>query len=440
MKKRIAFISEHASPLATLGGVDSGGQNVYVAEVSSHLASMGFEVDVYTRRDQPNLSTIVNWKPGLRVIHTDAGPPEFVEKEKLLGHMNEFANWMIRFISDQKLAYNVVHANFFMSAYVAMVLKEELGLPYCVTFHALGLVRRAHQKEMDKFPAERFRIEGAAIRNADAVIAECPQDRADLIHYYNADYRRIHIVPCGCNLAEFHPVNKLAARREIGFDTDELILLQLGRMVPRKGVENVIRAAALLKGKLRSLRVLIVGGESDEPDEEITPEIGRLKAIAGKLDILPEISFVGRKQREELKYYYSASDIFITTPWYEPFGITPLEAMSCGIPVIGAKVGGIKYTVKEGHTGMLVPPKNPEALHNAVLSMIAKPSMMRGMRKNAIARVKGLFTWDKVSRDLTEVYRICHENVMIEEKVIPLYRNRAIVRALNPSLPLISEE
>lgn len=439
MKKRIAIISEHASPLATLGGVDSGGQNVYVAEVSSQLAACGYLVDVFTRRDCEDLPDIIYWKPGLRVVHVEAGPSAFVAKENLLQYMDDFSAWMLRFISQHNLAYEVVHANFFMSAYVAMVLKEKAGLSYCVTFHALGLVRRAHQKEMDRFPPERFRIEDAAIGNADAVIAECPQDRADLIHYYNADHRKIRIVPCGCNLDDFRPIDREVARKHTGIANDEFVLLQLGRMVPRKGVENVIRAAALLKAKISRLRLLIVGGESSEPDETVTPEIGRLKGIAHSLGIDSLVTFTGRKQSDELAYYYSASDIFITTPWYEPFGITPLEAMACGVPVIGAKVGGIKYTVKEGETGLLVPAKNPEALREAVLRLYADEELRKQMSHHAIARVKQLFTWEKVTADLIDVFESCRE-ANVCHNVVPMYRNETIVRSISDTLPLISEE
>ena len=156
MTKRIAFISEHASPLAILGGTDNGGQNVYVAELSKELVRKGYHVDVYTRKDDVQQPCIVNWLPGIRVINVKAGPEVFIEKEKLLTYMNEFTDNMLRFIRKDKIHYEVIHANFFMSALVASNIKREIHIPYVVTFHALGLVRLVHQKEMDKFPAQRF--------------------------------------------------------------------------------------------------------------------------------------------------------------------------------------------------------------------------------------------------------------------------------------------
>lgn len=404
MKKRIAFISEHASPLATLGGVDNGGQNVYVAELSKALASKGYKVDVYTRKDNAGINDVVNWLPDVRVINVKAGPEHFVEKEKLLYYMDEFTSNMLYFMKEKKLNYDLIHANFFMSGLVASNIKKQTGIPYIITFHALGLVRLAHQKEMDKFPVERFDIEKMIVEDADAIIAECPQDRLDLINYYNADRSKITIVPCGFNPSEFYQIDKKIARTKIGLDHNEIILLQLGRMVPRKGVETVIRSISKLNTSINNIRLLIVGGEADEPDEISTPEIGRLKKIAAEENVTTQVTFTGRRNRNVLRYFYAAADVFITTPWYEPFGITPLEAMACGTPVIGSNVGGIKYSVKDGETGFLVPPKNPSALAKKIENLVLNHALLNAMKRNAIKRVNKYFTWASVADSVHCLY------------------------------------
>lgn len=404
MKKRIAFISEHASPLATLGSIDNGGQNVYVAELSTELARKGYFVDVFTRKDNEHTDEIVNWQPGVRVINIKAGPEFFVEKEKLLCHMSEFSQNMLCFIKRKNIDYGIIHANFFMSALVASCIKKELHIPYVVTFHALGLVRLAHQKQMDKFPVERFDIERMVVKDADAIVAECPQDKEDLIYHYNANRSKIIIAPCGFNPKEFHVVDKKLARDKLQLNNNETILLQLGRMVPRKGVDNVIRSLSRLNGSLKNVRLLVVGGESDKPDEKLTPEIGRLKKIAEEENVSAHVSFTGRRRRDVLKYFYAAADVFITTPWYEPFGITPLEAMACGTPVIGANVGGIKYSVEDGKTGFLVPPKNPEALANKISHLISDKLLMERMKHNAVKHVNKFFTWANVANTILDIY------------------------------------
>jgi D-inositol-3-phosphate glycosyltransferase len=395
---KIALISEHASPLATLGGVDAGGQNIYVMHVAQCLARAGHEVDVFTRRDDASLPTVVHLRPGLRVIHIDAGPARFVPKEQLLQYMPEFAR-ACELRCRNAGGYDVVHANFFMSGWVALHLKHTLGLPFAITFHALGLVRREHQRSADAFPDERIDIERTLVEEADCIVAECPQDRTDLIRLYGADPDKTVMVPCGFDPQEFSPMDRAEARRQLGLDPDEFIVLQLGRLVPRKGIDNVIRSMAHLPQEPAS-RLLVVGGESNEPDERITPEIGRLRGIASELGIESRVTFTGRRQRDELRRYYCAADVFVTTPWYEPFGITPLEAMACGAPVVGAAVGGIQYTVVQGVTGFLVPAHEPVALAERLAALQANPALARALGRAGIRRARSMFTWERVALQL----------------------------------------
>ncbi|HXH83540.1 MAG TPA: glycosyltransferase, partial [Candidatus Tectomicrobia bacterium] len=403
--KRIAMISEHASPLAILGGVDSGGQNVYVGQLARHLAAIGYEVDVFTRLDSAGLPETARWAPGVRIVHVPAGPPEFVRKEDLLPYMAEFREHMERFVRRQRVRYALAHANFWMSGLVAADLRRTLGLPFVITFHALGRVRRAHQRAADEFPDARFVIEDRIVAEADHLIAECPQEEEDLIRHYNADPARISIIPGGFDPAEFSPVSKPLARVSLGLDPDAPIVLQLGRLVPRKGVDTVIRAIARLRRQHGvPARLLIVGGETNDPDTRATPEIGRLQGIAREEQVEDAVVFVGRRGRDVLRYYYSAADVFVTTPWYEPFGITPVEAMACGTPVIGANVGGIKFTVRDGETGYLVPPDDPAALAERVAHLFRHPRLMTVFRRQAVRRANDLFTWRHVASGVAGLY------------------------------------
>jgi D-inositol-3-phosphate glycosyltransferase len=403
MSRRVALISEHASPLAVLGGVDAGGQNVYVGQLARHLAALGDRVDVYTRRDSEGLPEVVDWLPGVRVVHVPAGPAREIPKEQLLDHMPAFTAWMHRWVERER--YDVVHANFFLSGLVAAELKASLGLPFVITFHALGRVRRQFHGDGDGFPDGRFAIEDRIVAEADAVIAECPQDEEDLIRLYNADPGRITIVPCGFDPAEFAPSSRPLARMELGLDPADRILLQLGRMVPRKGVDTVIRATARLeRDHGLPTTLLVVGGADREPDEASTPELARLRAIAREEGIEHRIRFVGRRDRHELAAWYNAADIFVSTPWYEPFGITPLEAMACGTPVLGSNVGGIKFTVRDGETGYLVPPNDPEALAERAAHLFRHPKLMAVFGRQGIRRVNDLFTWERVAGGIAAVY------------------------------------
>ncbi|VXB32097.1 Glycosyl transferase family 1 [Burkholderia sp. 8Y] len=404
---KIALISEHASPLAVAGGVDSGGQNIYVAHVARQLARNGHQVDVFTRRDRSLLPLVSRFERirGIRVINVPAGPPVQLPKEQLLPHMDEFARFMIGFFKKQATPYHVVHANFFMSGLVGLRIKEALGVPLVTTFHALGRVRRIHQGAGDGFPDERFEIEDTLVRDSDSVIAECPQDEADLVSLYHAERERIDLVPCGFDSTEFHPMSKAEARERLGWPQDRFIVLQLGRMVPRKGIDNVVRGIGLCNRELKEdAHLYVIGGNSDEANEIATPEIGRLRGIAQECGVAEKVNFLGRHGRQRLKTFYNAADVFVTTPWYEPFGITPLEAMACGRPVIGADVGGIRYSVAHDETGLLVPPKDPRALADALATLKRNPLLAERMGAAGLERARAMFTWSGVAQSLERVY------------------------------------
>jgi D-inositol-3-phosphate glycosyltransferase len=402
--RKIALISEHASPLALIGSTDSGGQNVYVAQVAKQLARLGYQVDVFTRRDSDAQQQVVEWSPNVRVIHVPAGPPNYIPKEAMLPYMEEFGRFVIRFARREKTPYDLAHANFFMSGMVAQQIKNTLGIRFVMTFHALGRVRRLSQKEADSFPDVRFSIEENLMHAADRIIAECPQDQSDMETLYDAPTERIDIVPCGFDPDEFKPVS-VDTRQQLGLDQDEFVVLQLGRMVPRKGVDNVIRALALLRQQYQvPARLLVVGGNAEYPDPVATPELGRLMGLAEALGVTDYVTFTGQRQRAQLRSYYSAANVFVTTPWYEPFGITPLEAMACGTPVVGTAVGGIKTTVIDGETGYLVPPNAPDALAERLAWLHRHPHLAQRMGWAGMRRAYQQFTWTSVASQLAEVY------------------------------------
>ncbi len=401
---KIAIVSEHASPLCVAGGVDAGGQNIYVANIAKQLVRLGHTADVFTRREALGAPRIQDCGNGVRVVHVPAGPATILPKEALLPHMGEFAAFLVRFCEverDRGSPYTLVHANFFMSGLASLTVRKALRIPVVTTFHALGRVRRLYQGASDGFPDERFAIEDRLVHESDRVIAECEQDRDDLVALYDADPERISIVPCGFDAKEFPHVERDVARECLGMPRDAFIVLQLGRLVPRKGIDNVVRAVA----HTRDMRLYVVGGNSDEPDEYATPEIARLRGIAREEGVADRVVFVGRRDRPTLHLYYQAADVFVTTPWYEPFGITPVEAMACARPVIGSAVGGIRTTIVDGVTGYLVPPRDPCAVADKLNLLRRSPGLARDLGVAGRDRAYDSFTWQCVTRQIISAYR-----------------------------------
>ncbi|TDN90690.1 glycosyltransferase [Microbacterium sp. BK668] len=395
---RIDMVSEHASPLATLGGVDAGGQNVHVAALSSALADRGHTVRVFTRRDDAALPERVALAPGVEVVHVAAGPVEPIPKDDLLPWMDDFgdrlaAHWDID-------PPDVVHSHFWMSGLAALRgSRGDVPWPVLHTFHALGNVKRRHQGSDDTSPAERATLEPGVGRQADAVIATCSDEAFELTRL-GIPSTRISVVPCGVDNALFTPDGPSAAR------TDRLRIMSVGRLVPRKGVGTTITALAELVRRGRTdVELVVVGGSrtADRIDED--QDVQRLAALARRLGVEEHISFLGQVPHAELPSHLRSADVIVCAPWYEPFGIVPLEAMATGVPVVAAAVGGLIDTVVDGVTGLHVPPRDPSAIADAVETLLADADLRASLGAAGVARTARRYTWTRVAAETERVYR-----------------------------------
>jgi glycosyltransferase involved in cell wall biosynthesis len=388
-QRRVSLVSEHASPLASLGGADAGGQNVHVASLASELGRQGCAVTVFTRRDAVELPARMTLAPNVELRHVHAGPARPIPKDDLLDHMPAFAHRLRRrWLVDQP---DIVHAHFWMSGWAAMLAAA--GVPTVQTFHALGAVKRRHQASADTSPPERQAIETQLLGTVDRVIATCSDEVRELVAM-GGDPDRISVVPCGIDPGMFRPDGPVAA-----LGTAPRRLLVLSRLVPRKGVDDVIRALV----RLPSVELVVAGGPADR-DLDRDPEVRRLRDVARAHGVGDRVRFVGSVPRPEVPDLIRSADVVVSAPWYEPFGIVPVEAMACGRPVVGTAVGGLLDTVVPGRTGLLVPPRDPMALAEAIGQLLANPSLRARMGDEAVARVRQHFTWDQVARATLDVY------------------------------------
>jgi glycosyltransferase involved in cell wall biosynthesis len=389
---RLSLVSEHASPLATLGGADAGGQNVHVAELARGLARRGHEVVVHTRRDDPALPPRVPFAPGVTVHHIDAGPPRELPKDELLPHMERFGELLAEEWERARPA--VVHAHFWMSAVATLAAARPLGIPVAQTFHALGVVKRRHQGAADTSPPERLGIELDVARTADWIVATCTDEVFELVRM-GADRRRVSVVPCGVDLDVFTPDGPAPAH-----PVAPPRVLALGRLVRRKGVDNAIEALAAVPGA-----ELVVAGGPAAAELESDAECRRLRRLARRHGVEDRVTFTGRVAREAVPALIRSADAVACVPWYEPFGIVPLEAMACGVPVVASAVGGMIDTVVDGVTGAHVPPRDPDALATALRRLLDRPLLRSRLGAAGVERARDRYGWDGVARATEDAYR-----------------------------------
>jgi D-inositol-3-phosphate glycosyltransferase len=388
---RIALVSEHASPLAALGGDDAGGQNVHVAALATELGRRGLDVVVHTRRDDPSLPRRVELAQGVVVDHVDAGPAAEIPMDSLFPYMDEFAAELACRWEEERP--QLVHSHFWMSGRAALAGAEPLGIPVVHTFHALGVVKRRQQGAKDTSPPERLREERSIVRRADLIVATCSDEVFELARL-GADVHRVRVVPCGVDLSLFTPDGPAEPRRE-----GRHRLVCVTRLRERKGVGNAISALAELPGT-----ELVVAGGAERARLREHAEARRLLALADELGVADRVDFRGRLGREELPPLFRSADAALCVPWYEPFGIVALEAMACGVPVIASAVGGLIDSVVDGVTGVHVPPRAPERIVEAAAELLADPEERARLGAAGAVRVRRRYSWERVADATLDAY------------------------------------
>jgi glycosyltransferase involved in cell wall biosynthesis len=389
----IALVSEHASPLAAIGGDDAGGQNVHVAALAHALARSGNSVTVYTRRDSRELPRRVLLAGGVVVEHVDAGPPIPIAKDELLPWMDAFAAELRA--AWQHRAPDVVHSHFWMSGKAALCAARGLGIPLVHTYHALGVEKRRHQGIADSSPAARIDEERMLARNADRIVATSSAELFELVRM-GANPRHVKIIPCGVDLERFSPTGPREPRCANRFR-----VVTLSRLVERKGVADVIEALP----RVRDAELVIAGGSANG-DAATHAQARRLARLAHDLGVAGRVEFRGPVERAGVPALLRSADVVACTPWYEPFGIVALEAMACGIPVVVSAVGGLIDTVVDGVSGLHVPPRDPVRLARALNILATDAGRRRDFARAGVLRARNRYSWARVARETQDVYRV----------------------------------
>jgi glycosyltransferase involved in cell wall biosynthesis len=404
---RIAMVSEHASPLATIGDVDAGGQNVHVDALSAALARVGHDVTVFTRRDSTTLPVRVLTPQGYTVEHVDAGPAVEVPKDDLLPYMGDFATVLTRRWQEER--FDVAHAHFWMSGVAAVRAAANAGLPVVQTFHALGSVKRRHQGRHDTSPPSRIATEARLARSVARIVATCSDEVAELV-LLGACPERISVVPCGVDLGHFTPEGPSALR-----SGPWQRILVVGRLVERKGVDDAIRALASVPDA-----ELVVAGGPEARLLDADPEAQRLRRVALRAGVANRVVLLGRVSRDAIPALFRSADVVVSVPWYEPFGIVPLEAMACGRPLVVSAVGGMLDSVLDERTGLLVPPKDPRCLGSRLQQLLSDERRRTELGAAGSRRARTLYGWDRVAALTSRAYAsVCYGSAAAEQPAPP---------------------
>jgi D-inositol-3-phosphate glycosyltransferase len=369
---RVAMLSVHTCPLAALGGKETGGMNVYVRELARELSRMRVAADIFTRSQNPNIPRVSAIDDGVRVVHLPAGPEAPMARERVRDHLDEFVDGVEAFRIGHGLDYDLIHAHYWLSGAVGLVLRDRWGVPLVQMFHTLGRLKNdATRNGADREPAVRIAEEARIVGAADRLVAATVMERAHLAGHYGADPTRVAVIPCGVDTQLFTPGDQAAARRALGLDHRPR-LLYVGRIAPIKGLQTLLDGMARLRAAGGDAQLCIVGGDADEP---LNGHEGELRAQLARLALGDAVTFVGAQPQERLRTWYVAADATVLPSYYESFGMVALEAMACGSPVVASRVGGLQTTVRDRVTGVLVPDHDAGALAEGLARVLADPDL-----------------------------------------------------------------
>ncbi|MEJ5376199.1 MAG: glycosyltransferase [bacterium] len=426
---RLAVLSFHTCPLAALGGKETGGMNVYLREACSRLAHLGVQVDVFTRSQDPLVPRKVELAPGVNVHHVPAGPQTPCPKYRLVDYVEEFVKGIHELACEP---YDLIYSHYWLSGMAGLSLRAHWGIPMVHMFHTMGWIKNMVARSRSEQEQEiRLFWEEEVARQADALVAPHPLERAQLVWHYKACPARIRVIPCGVDTSVFKPMNRWQSQRALGLDNRPWLIF-VGRLDPIKGLDTLLKAMALLKEKKSSSKplpsLMVVGGPPWENPLKPPREISEIYQEVRSLDIQDLVHLAGPQPQYRLPMYYNASTACVLPSRYESFGLAALEAMACGVPVVASRVGGLSYTVLDGRTGVLVPEGDPRILAHTIQELLESPMWRAHLGAEAARRAR-CFSWSMVVRELIAFFR----EVVQQAKGLPQVVGDSNTLSISPS-------
>ena len=362
-----------------LGRPDTGGQVTFVLELAKCLASLGYRVDVVTRRfeDQPEIDNIAR---GLRVWRIPFGGREFIRKEDMHDHLGELVTNLLSEIKSRQLSYDIVSSHYWDAGWAGQSVAEQLNVPHVHTPHSLGSWKK---KDMEGMPAEtregfrfeeRIEKEFLVYRHCDQVIATTHQQADILREDYGLTDEQLTMIPPGIDESRYTPAppQELASiRRRLGFRQGDVY--SVGRAATNKGYDLLIRSLPVLKQLVPKARLQLAVGANSPQDRRL---IRRWRSLAKELGVARQVLWLDYIPDEAMPGYYRAGGVFALPSRYEPFGMTAIEAMACGTPTVVTVHGGLHELVDFGDQALFADPKRPIELA-AMLSLPLRYARLR---------------------------------------------------------------
>jgi len=369
-----------------------GGIARHVEDLSKALVRRGMDVDVVTCASDG--AEGAEDDEGVAVFRVPLGspsPPDFVT---WVMQMN--LSLLERAIPQAALGADLVHAHDWVVAYAAKTLKHAFRIPLVATIHATEYGRNwGLHNDLQRYISS---VEWWLGFEAWRVICCSDYMRGELSWVFQFPADKMHVIPNGVDPGRFEApegAHDLAAFRSRWAAADEKMIFFIGRLVHEKGVHVLIEAFAKVLAYYDKAKLVVAGKGPADP---------YLRHLAQSLGIYNRIYFAGFVDDATRNRLYKCADIAVVPSLYEPFGITALEAMACGVPVVVSDTGGLGEVVRHGITGMKALTANPESLADNILTLLGDDKLRERIREAALRDVRERFNWELIADKTKAVY------------------------------------
>lgn len=410
--RRVAMISTHGYVAATppIGAADTGGQVVYVLELSKKLAELGFVVDIWTRRFEGQAEK-EKVNDQVKIIRIPCGGDDFIPKEYLYETIEEWSNTALAFIKEHQLQYEFINSHYWDAGLAGTFLAKALYIPHIHTPHSLGVYKK-NQIEADSSETseELEKKYNFSVRNAqekqlyydvNAVVATAPAQIEILEKEYQVPSKKIKMIYPGYDDCVFYRVS--SSSREIlrkKFNFEGKVVLTVGRLARNKGYDLLIQSFSTVIERIPEAKLyLAIGGEIMSEEERAI--LKECEALVDQLHLQNHVIFSKcEEERSRLSDMYRTADLFVLSSRHEPFGMTAIEAMASGTPVVLPVQSGLWLLLQHGIDALFAETTDPLDLGITISKPLRYSKLAERLASSAAGHARKSFTWSSVAQQL----------------------------------------
>ncbi len=413
--KRILMVSTHGyfEGNPSFGRADTGGQIVFVIELSKALVEFGYKVDILSRQFE-DFAQIEQLTEDVRIVRIPCGGSHFIPKEHLVEYLPELADGFVKYCQENRLKYDFIDSHYWDAGFVGMKLASTFNIPHIFTPHSLGIWKEMRMKqaaaeegvEIDEVDFERrlnFKqrntTEKEIMEGVNHVVATTPEQKKLMHEKYGIPMEKIAIITPGFFPDKYHKIDKGSLSEVIKkYELPARFVLAVGRITPYKGYDLLIKAFKYVAQELPEVKLVLAIGSHEPAEVEKRSEFSRL---AESLGLANNTIFFGYV--EELEVFYNATEVLVMPSTYEPFGMVAIEAMACGTPAIVTDRGGLRDFLTDGQDALLVDPIDTKALAEAILKLLKDKPLYEEIARKGCEKAYSMFTWERIAESTLKI-------------------------------------